>query len=75
MIGQGENFMDKELFEKALKMTPNERLAFAELILSSLEYEEEEIRKAWVSEVNDRMKAVNEGRTKLLDFEALYNAS
>lgn len=75
MIGQGENFMDKELFEKALKMTPNERLAFAELILSSLEYEEDEIRKAWVSEVNDRMKAVNEGRAKLLDFEALYNAS
>ena len=67
--------MDKELFEKALKMTPNERLAFAELILSSLEYEEDEIRKAWVSEVNDRMKAVNEGRAKLLDFETLYNCA
>jgi hypothetical protein len=66
--------MDKELFEKALNMNPNERLAFAELILSSLEHEEDEVRKAWVSEVKDRMNAVNEGRSKLLDFEALYNA-
>jgi putative addiction module component (TIGR02574 family) len=66
--------MDKELFEKALKMTPNERLAFAELILSSLEHEEDEIRNAWVMEVKDRINAVNEGRSKLLDFESLYNA-
>ena len=66
--------MDKELFERALKMTPNERLAFAELILASLEHEDDEIRNIWVKEVKDRMKAVNEGRTKLLDFEVLYNA-
>jgi putative addiction module component (TIGR02574 family) len=67
--------MDKELFEKALKLAPNERLAFAELILSSLEHEEGEIREAWVNEVNERMKAVIEGRSKLLDFEALYDES
>ncbi len=66
--------MDKELFEKALKMPPNERLTFAELILASLEHEEEEIRHTWIEEVNERMKAVNEGKAKLLDFEGLYNA-
>lgn len=66
--------MDKELFERALKMSPNERLTFAELILASLEQEEDEVRTAWIAEVKDRMKAVNEGRAKLLDFEALYNA-
>ena len=66
--------MDEELFERALKMSPNERLAFAELILASLEQEEDEVRAAWVAEVKDRMKAVNEGRAKLLDFKALYNA-
>ncbi|HKI45798.1 MAG TPA: addiction module protein [Balneolales bacterium] len=65
--------MNKELFEKALEMAPNERLAFAELILASLEHEDNEIRNTWVNEVNDRMKAVNEGRSGLLDFEALYN--
>ena len=36
--------MDEELFEKALKMAPNERLAFAELILASLEHEDKEIQ-------------------------------
>ena len=66
--------MDKELFEKALKMPPNERLTFAELILASLDHEEDEIRQTWINEVHDRMKAVNEGQAKLLDFEGLYNA-
>lgn len=65
--------MDKELFEKALKMPPNERLAFAELILSSLEYEEDEVKFAWINEVKDRINSVNEGQSKLLDFESLYN--
>lgn len=67
--------MDKELLEKALKLSPNERLTFAELILASLEFEEDEVRFAWINEVNERMKAVKEGRAKLLDFETLYNAS
>jgi putative addiction module component (TIGR02574 family) len=66
--------MDKELFEKTLKLPPNERLVFAELILASLEHEEEEIRRAWVNEVNDRIKAVNDGRSNLLDFEAMNDA-
>jgi len=65
--------MDKELFEKALKMPPNERLAFAELILSSLEYEEDEVKFAWINEVKDRINSVNEGQSKLLDFDSLYN--
>lgn len=67
--------MDNELFEKVLKLAPNERLTFAELILASLEHEEEEVRHTWINEVNERMKAVREGRAKLLDFEDLYNES
>lgn len=66
--------MDKELFKKALGMPPNERITFAELILASLDHEEDEIRNSWIDEVNDRIKAVNEGRAKLLDFDGLYNA-
>ena len=64
--------MDKELLAKVLKMPPNERLTFAELILSSIENEDDEVKKLWINEVNDRIKAVNEGRAKLLDFEDLY---
>ncbi|MCP4135330.1 MAG: addiction module protein [bacterium] len=65
--------MDKILFEKAMKMPPNERVAFAELILESIDYEEEGVRNAWISEVKDRMKAVKEGKSKLIDFEARYS--
>jgi len=67
--------MDKKLFEKALKMPVNERVVFAELILASLEQENDEVRLVWLDEVNSRIKAVKEGRAKLLDFETLYNAS
>ncbi|NTU50394.1 MAG: addiction module protein [Desulfobulbaceae bacterium] len=65
--------MDNELFEKALEMPPSERVAFAELILASIDDEEEEVRQAWLSEVKNRMNAVKEGKAGLLDFESLYN--
>jgi len=65
--------MDKALLEKALEMPPNERVAFAELILASIDYEEDIIRQSWIAEVNNRIKAVNEGKSKLLNFESLYN--
>lgn len=67
--------MNKKLFEEALKLPVNERVVFAELILASLEQENEEVKTAWIQEVKDRYKAVKEGKAKLLDFEALYNAS
>jgi hypothetical protein len=65
--------MDKALLEKALEMSPNERVVLAELILASIDHEEDEIRELWLSEVKDRIKAVNEGKAKLLDFERLCN--
>ncbi|MBF0406269.1 MAG: addiction module protein [Candidatus Riflebacteria bacterium] len=65
--------MDKVLLEKALKMAPNERVIFAELILASIDCEDDGIRELWLSEVKERMKAVNDGKAKLLDFEKLYN--
>ena len=67
--------MDKKLFEKALKMPVNEIVVFAELILASLDQENDEVRLAWLDEINNRIIAVKEGRAKLLDFETLYNAS
>ena len=65
--------MDNTLLEKALEMPPNERVALAELILSSIDYEEDGIRQTWIAEVKNRMNAVNEGRAKLFDFDGLYN--
>ncbi len=63
--------MDKLLINKAMEMPPILRVALAELLLASIDYEEEEIREAWISEVNERMKAVHEGRATLLNFDAL----
>ena len=65
--------MDTNLLDKAMKMPPKERVAFAELILASIDYEEEKNRKTWITEVKNRMKAVKEGKSKLLDFERVYN--
>ena len=65
--------MDRALLEKALEMSPNERLTFAELILASIDHEEDEVRRSWIHEVDSRMKAFNEGRANLLDFESLYH--
>ena len=64
--------MENRLLEEALKMLPGERVAFAELILASIDHEDERIQQVWVTEVQDRMKAVREGKAKLLDFQDLY---
>lgn len=65
--------MDKKIFEEVLKMPPNERLVFAELIFESLEHENAEVKDAWLSEVNKRMNDVKEGKSTLLDFDSIYH--
>jgi len=67
--------MNKALFEEAMQMPPNERVAFAELILASIEQEETEVKNAWIAEVKERMDAVSTGKAKLLDFESLFHES
>ena len=73
-INNGIIIMETILLEKALELPPNERVAFAELILASIEHEEEKIRQSWISEVKDRIKSIKEGKATLLDFEELYDA-
>lgn len=63
--------MDNVLLKKALEMPPNERVIFAELVLASIDHEDEEIRQSWIAEATNRMKAVSEGRSKLLDYRNL----
>ena len=67
--------MDKVLLEKALKMPPNERVIFAELILASIDKEDETLRQEWIGEVKNRMDAVRKGNAKLLDFDDLTDES
>lgn len=61
--------------EKALKMPPNERVIFAELLLASIDKEGGGLRQEWIREVKNRMDAVSQGRSKLLDFEDFADES
>ncbi|NMW22838.1 MAG: hypothetical protein HKK67_14725 [Chlorobiaceae bacterium] len=38
-----------------------------------MDNEEEEIRQAWIGEVRERMKAVEEGSSILLDFDTFIS--
>ncbi len=60
------------LLEQAKKIPPKERVVLAELILASIDSENEKINEAWVDEVQNRMKSVSDGHSKLLDFNELY---
>ena len=60
------------LLEQAIKIPPKERVVLAELILASIDSESKEINKAWVDEVQNRIKSVANGQSKLLDFDKLY---
>ena len=61
------------LLDEALKMPPNERIELAQLIMASIDCEDEKIRNFWLNEVKDRRQAVKDGRTKLIDFDNLYH--
>ncbi len=63
--------MDNALFDEAVKLTPNERVVFAELLLESLEHEDEQIKQTWLLEVKHRIKAVKEGEATLVDLDVI----
>lgn len=63
--------MDNALFDKAVKMSPTERVMFAELLLESIDYEDEKIKEAWLVEVKERMKAAKNGEARLVDLEQI----
>jgi hypothetical protein len=46
--------------------------ALLDQALASIEYEEEKIKEKWITEIKDRMEAVETGKAKLIDFDSLY---
>lgn len=42
------------------------------MILTSIDNEDKDINNAWISEVQMRMKSVNDGKSQLLDFNQIY---
>ena len=64
--------MNVSILDEALKITPKERVLLAELLLESIDYEDETLKKTWLNEVKARMQAVENGQAKLLDFNQRY---
>ncbi|SMM99816.1 hypothetical protein SPONN_1575 [uncultured Candidatus Thioglobus sp.] len=63
--------MNENLIQQAIKMPVNERVAFAELMLESVDYEDTSIRDAWLVEAQKRMQSVKDGTSKLLNFDEI----
>nr|VFK55565.1 MAG: Putative addiction module component [Candidatus Kentron sp. TC] len=64
--------MKTNLLQSALEIPEKERVIFAKTITADIDRKEQEIRQSWIEEVKTRMKATNEGKANLLDFEDLY---
>lgn len=60
------------ILDEAIKIPPKDRVQLAELILASIDYEDDNLRKIWLAEVKDRMESVENGKSTLLDFNQHY---
>ena len=63
----------EKLIEQALGLPENERAAFAERLLSSLEPELSEIDQLWAKEAEDRLDAYERGEIEALPAEEVFN--
>ena len=62
------------VFNAALALPAEERAALAEQLLDSLNppTDQEEINRAWVEEVDRRLRAYREGKTKAVPAEEVF---
>ncbi len=63
--------MESTLLEKALELPAAQRVEFAEIVLASIDYEDASVRKAWLTEVRERMESVKQGQARMLDYDTV----
>lgn len=62
----------RDLFEEALRLDPEERVALTGMLIESLDTESEEgVEQAWVAEIEHRMAELDSGMVKPLPWEEL----
>ena len=61
----------KEILERALKLSPEERLEVVEVLLRSLGDPDPELDKIWAEEALRRLDAYRAGKIKGYPFEAV----
>ena len=63
----------EKLIEQALGLRANERAAFAERLLSSLDPDLSEIDQLWAKEAEDRLDAYERGEIEAIPAEEVFN--
>ncbi len=62
----------KKLLEQALRLEPATRAFVAEVLLESLDFEEDfALSQEWLDEVRRRCEDIDRGKTELLDSETV----
>jgi len=64
----------EKLIEQALNLPAEERAAFAERLLTSLEPELSSIDLLWAQEAEDRLDAYERGEIKAIPAEEVFNS-
>jgi putative addiction module component (TIGR02574 family) len=62
----------KELFEKALKLNPQERFALIDGLIQSLDEPNQEMNDIWTEEATKRLTAYRDGKLKGIPYEAVF---
>lgn len=58
----------EEIAEKALMLSPSARAYLAEVLLESLDYEEDfDVSPEWMTEIRRRCREIDSGEVELLD--------
>jgi len=64
----------QEVFENALQLKPQDRLALVDLLLESVDRPDPKIDDIWIEEAQRRLEAYREGKIKTIAMEDLFGA-
>jgi len=59
----------KEILKEALSLSPNEKAELVDELLVSLDYPDPDIEKVWAEEVEKRIDAIDQGKSKTISLE------
>lgn len=62
----------KEILERALQLTPEERFTVVEALLKSLDEPDKKLDEIWGEEAEKRLKAYREGRLEGIPMEEIF---
>lgn len=67
--------IEKELLEKALELSPSDKMRLIEVLVESLDKPDKSIEKKWIQEALARLEAHRKGETQGIDEEEVFGKS